>query len=71
LKRTWAFPSGIVTVTFSTRSRWRSNGKPIEFNGIQRDVEVEPDPAEVAKGLNSEILRAEEFLRKGAGGGKK
>jgi hypothetical protein len=61
-KRTWTFPSGIASVTFSTRSRWRTDGQPIEFNGIVPDVEIEAVPEEVARGLNSEILRAEEHL---------
>ncbi len=61
-KRQWPFPSGIASVTFSTRSRWRSDGQPIEFNGIAPDDEIEPTPEEVARGLNSEILRAEEYL---------
>ena len=63
-KREWQFPSGIATVTFSTRSRWRSDRKPIEFNGIDPDEEVEAVPEEVARGLNSAIRRAEEFLAK-------
>ena len=61
-KRQWAFPSGIASVTFSTRSRWRNDGQPIEFNGIAPDVELEAVPEEVAQGLNSEIRRAEEYL---------
>jgi hypothetical protein len=61
-KRTWTFPSGLASVTFSTRSRWRADGQPIEFNGIVPDVEIEAVPEEVARGLNSEILRAEEYL---------
>jgi hypothetical protein len=61
-KRQWTFPSGIASVTFSTRSRWRSDGQPIEFNGIAPDVELEAVPEEVAQGLNSEIRRAEEYL---------
>jgi len=63
-KREWAFPSGVATVTFSTRSRWRNDRKPIEFNGIEPDEEVEAVPEEVARGLNSAICRAEEYLRK-------
>jgi len=47
----------------STRSRWRSDGKPIEFNGIKPDVEVEAVPEELQKGLNSTIRRAEEYLK--------
>lgn len=61
-KRQWRFPSGIASVTFSTRSRWRGDGQSIEFNGIEPDEEIEAVPEEVARGLNSEILRAEEFL---------
>jgi hypothetical protein len=61
-KKTWTFPSGIASVTLSTRSRWRTDGQPIEFNGIAPDVELEAVPDEVARGLNSEILRAEEHL---------
>lgn len=61
-KREWTFPSGIASVTFSTRSRWRNDGQPIEFNGISPDDEIEAVPEEVARGLNSEIMRAEEYL---------
>ncbi len=61
-KRQWRFPSGIATMTFSIRSRWRSDGQPIEFNGISPDDEIEAVPEEVARSLNSEILRAEEYL---------
>jgi C-terminal processing protease CtpA/Prc len=61
-KRQWQFPSGIASVTFSTRSRWRGDGQPIEFNGITPDEEIEAVPEEVAQGLNSEILRAEAYL---------
>jgi hypothetical protein len=65
-KREWEFPSGIASVTFSTRSRWRGDGQPIEFNGIVPDDEIEAVPEEVARGLNSEILRAQEYLLKAA-----
>ncbi len=68
-KREWRFPSGIASVTFSTRSRWRSDGQPIEFNGIAPDVEIEAVPEEVAAGLNSEIRRAEEWLLQPGGRG--
>ncbi len=61
-KRAWPFPSGIATLTLSTRSRWRNDGEPIEFNGIEPDVALEPDPDEVARGQNTAILRAEEYL---------
>ena len=35
-----------------------------EFNGIAPDDELEAVPEEVVRGLNSEILRAEEYLIK-------
>jgi len=63
-KRTWPFPSGIASVRFSTRSRWRNDGQPIEFNGIDPDVAVEAVPEEVAQGLNSAVCRAQEYLAK-------
>lgn len=63
-KRTWTFPSGIASVVMSTRSRWRNDGAPIEYNGIEPDVIVEAVPEEVGKGRNSCILRAVEYLRK-------
>ncbi|NIA15060.1 MAG: hypothetical protein GWP08_13390 [Nitrospiraceae bacterium] len=61
-KRSWSFPSGIATVTFSTRSRWRNDGKPIEFNGIEPEVQIEAIPEEAAQGLNTAICRAEEYV---------
>ncbi len=63
-KRSWTFPSGIASVTFSTRSRWRNDRKPIEFNGIEPNGKVEAVPEEVVQGLNSAILRAEAYLAK-------
>ncbi len=66
-KRQWKFPSGIATVTMATRSRWRADGQPIEFNGIDPDVIVEPVPEEVQQGKNTEILRAEEYLLSATG----
>ena len=63
-KRQWKFPSGIAVVSFSQRSRWRSDRKPIEFNGIDPDAIVEPVPEELAAGVNSAIRRAEEYLKK-------
>ncbi len=66
-KRTWSFPSGIATLSLPTRSRTGIKG-PIEFNGVRPDQELEAEPEEVAKGLNSEILRAEEYVLKAAGG---
>lgn len=61
-KRTWEFPSGIATVIFSTRSRTGLGNKPIEFNGIAPDVEVEADPEDVAAGKNTQIIAAEQYL---------
>ncbi len=63
-KRHWKFPSGIAAVSFSQRSRWRADRKPIEYNGIDPDAVVEPAPEEVAAGTNSAIRRAEEYLKK-------
>lgn len=63
-KQQWAFPSGITSITFSVRSRQGADGKPIEFNGIAPDATVEEVPAEMARGQNSCILRAEEYLLK-------
>jgi len=62
-KTQWAFPSGLATVRFSVRSRWRLDRKPIEFNGIDPDVEVEAEPEEASRGQDSVIARAEEYLR--------
>lgn len=61
-KYTWTFPSGIATVRLPSRSRWRADGEPIEYNGIAPDIEVEPDPADVAAGRNTAIERARAFL---------
>jgi len=64
-KRTWAFPSGIASVSLPVRSRWRNDGQPIEYNGIEPDVVVEAVPEEVALGQNSAICRAQEYLHEG------
>jgi C-terminal processing protease CtpA/Prc len=61
-KRTWSFPSGIATLSLPRRSRWGISGRPIEFNGIRPDENVEAVPEEVQRGQNSAILRAEEYL---------
>ena len=61
-KRRWRFPSGRAAVVLATRSRWRADGKPIEFNGIQPDERVEAVPKELARGENSCILRAKAYL---------
>ncbi len=61
-KTRWTFPSGIATLLILVRSRWRADGKEIEFNGIQPDEVVLADPKEVRAGQNSEIMRAYEHL---------
>jgi len=63
-KRTWSFPSGIATLSLPRRSRGGISGQPIEFNGIRPDENVEAVPEEVQGGLNSAILRAEQYLVK-------
>ncbi len=63
-KYTWSFPSGVATLILSQRSRGGLNGKPIEFFGIAPDVPIEADPAELARGENSEIKAAENFVLK-------
>jgi hypothetical protein len=67
-KRTWTFPSGIASVSVAVRSHGGIAGRPIEFNGIEPDVKVEALPEEIARGLNSAICRAEEYLIKDRGG---
>ena len=62
VKRTWSFPSGIASIQFPVRSRWRSDRKPIEFNGIDPDVPVEAVPEQLKAGCNSAILRAQEYI---------
>jgi hypothetical protein len=62
-KQAWAFPSGIATVRFSTRSRYSYDRSLIEFNGVVPHVEVEAVAEEVAAGQNSAILRAAEYLK--------
>jgi C-terminal processing protease CtpA/Prc len=61
-KRIWTFPSGIASLSVPTRSRWGIDGKPIEFLGIEPHVKVEAVPEELKRGLNSAILRAEEYI---------
>ena len=63
-KRTWQFPSGVASISLPRRSRYRNDRQPIEFNGIEPHVVVEPVPEELRKGLNSTILRAEEYIRR-------
>jgi C-terminal processing protease CtpA/Prc len=61
-KRSWSFPSGIATLTLSTRSRWGPDRRPIEFRGIRPQKEIEAIPEEVQRGLNSAIVIAEKYL---------
>jgi C-terminal processing protease CtpA/Prc len=69
-KRSWTFPSGVATLSLPTRSRWGIEGKMIEFNGIEPHVAVEAVPEEVQRGLNSAILRAEEYLTSASAGSR-
>ena len=64
----WSFPRGIATLSLPTRSRAGVQGL-IELSGVRPDEEVEAVPDDVAKGLNSEVLRVEEHILKQ--GGKK
>lgn len=64
-KRTWDFPSGVATLTIPTRSR-AGIDRQIEYFGIPPHEALEAVPEEVAKGLNSEIRRAEEYILKAA-----
>lgn len=61
-KSSWTFPSGIATLTIPVRSRWRSDGQPIEFNGIDPDLVVNAVPEELKSGKNSAILRAHQYI---------
>lgn len=61
-KRTWSFPSGIASIQLPVRSRWRHDRRPIEFNGVDPDVQVEAVPEELKAGNNSAILRAQEYI---------
>ena len=61
-KYTWRFPSGVAEVVLPRRSRWRNDGQPIEFNGIQPDEVVWPEPADLRAGRNTELLRAHAWI---------
>ncbi len=41
------------------RSRCRTDGQPIEFNGIEPDEVIDPVPADVLQGMNTGGLVAE------------
>jgi hypothetical protein len=70
-KKVWRFPSGIAAIRYSVRSRSGVGGKPIEFHGIQPDVEIEADPEDVAAGRNTEIVTALAWLQKSLRNSKK
>jgi beta-lactamase regulating signal transducer with metallopeptidase domain len=61
-KRNWQFPSGIASVIIPTRSRWRADRKPIEYNGIEPDEKIEAVSGDLLKGFNTGIVRAEEYI---------
>ena len=61
-KRLWHFPSGIGSMSLPTRSRWSTTGRAIEYFGIDPHIKVEAVPEEVQQGLNSGLLRAEEYV---------
>ncbi len=63
-KRSWDLPGGLGKVTLSRRSRYGFGRQPIEYNGIRPHQKVEVIPAELQKGINSGIRRAEEYLDK-------
>ena len=71
-KKELAVPSGLFGVRFSVRSnKARFNGgRGIEGIGVPPHELVPYDPAEIAKGIDSQIRRAEELLQKGFPGGK-
>ncbi len=62
-KRDWTFPSGVATLSCAVRSRWGLDGQLIEFRGIQPHVELEAVPEDLQRGWNTEILKAQEYLR--------
>lgn len=66
-KKVFKFPSGIAEIRYSVASRFGPKGKAIEYNGVEPDFVLEADPAEVAAGKNTELLRAEEYLLKQIG----
>ncbi|MCK4850345.1 MAG: hypothetical protein KAT11_03285 [Phycisphaerae bacterium] len=63
-KRSWDLPGGLGKVILSRRSRYGFGRQPIEYNGIRPQQKVEVIPAELQKGINSGIKRAEEYLDK-------
>jgi hypothetical protein len=63
-KKAWPFPSGIGTLSLPVRSHSGIGGKPIEYHGVEPDLEVEAVPEEVREGKNSCLLKALEYLEK-------
>lgn len=61
-KRSFEFPSGVAKLQYSIKSRFGPDGRPIEWNGIRPDVEIEVDPLDVAAGRNTEIQAALRLL---------
>lgn len=65
-KYRWTFPSGVATLSLPTRSRFRSDRKPIEFHGIMPDEVVHPVPEDLQEGRNTCIRLAEAWLKEKA-----
>jgi len=61
-KRDWTFPGGVATLSLPVRSRWGIGGQLIELHGIEPHVEVEAVPEDLLRGLNTEILKAEQYI---------
>ncbi len=66
-KETITVPSGLFAVTFAVASNMGrfNRGRGIEGIGVQPNEIVPYDPAELAKGVDTEIRRAEDLLEKG------
>jgi len=60
--RPWTFPGDVATLSLPVRSRWGIGGQLIEFHGIEPHVEVEAVPEDLLRGLNTEILKAEQYI---------
>jgi len=71
-KKELTVPSGLFGVRYSYRSnKGRFNGgRGIEGIGVPPHELVPYDPADLAKGVDTQIRRAEELLEKGLPGGK-
>lgn len=66
-KQSLALPSGLFSVRFSVRSNKKrfNNGRGVEGIGVPPHELVPYDPADLVKGIDTQIRRAEELLRKG------